>query len=120
MPEALQILEARKMQAVVNVTWVFPGKLSRVTNAVDPMVDPRKAWATLCQVAGFEEPIRIHNLRKTLGSWKARQGVSLTIIGKSLGHKSLQATAIYARLDLDPVRSSMGSAVSSILEHKGH
>jgi integrase len=117
-PEALQILESRKTQAVVNVTWVFPGKRSRVTNEVGPMIDPRKAWGALCQDAGFDEPLRIHDLRRTMGSWQARQGTSAAIIGKSLGHKSLQATAIYSRLDLDPVRSSMGGAVSEIMKHR--
>lgn len=117
-PEALQILEARKMQAVVNVLWVFPGKRSRVTNEVGPMVDPRKAWASLCQDAGFDEPLRIHDLRRTMGSWQARQGTSMAIIGKSLGHKSMQATQIYSRLDLDPVRTSMGDAVTEIMKRR--
>jgi integrase len=33
--------------------------------------------------------VRIHDLRRTLGSWQARTGASLSIIGKSLNHKSL-------------------------------
>jgi integrase len=61
------------------------------------------------------DDVWIHDLRRTLGSWQARSGASLTIIGKSLGHKSQQATAIYARLDLDPVRESMERATSAIL-----
>lgn len=58
--------------------------------------------------------IRIHDLRRTLGSWQAITGASLPIIGKSLNHKSQQATAIYARLDLDPVRASIEKATSAI------
>jgi integrase len=61
------------------------------------------------------ENIRIHDLRRTLGSWQARTGASLVIIGKSLGHKNPQTTAVYARLDLDPVRESMERAGSAIL-----
>ncbi len=60
--------------------------------------------------------LRIHDLRRTLGSWQAKQGASLAIIGKSLNHKSLQTTAIYARLDLDPVRSSVNAATAAITE----
>ena len=63
--------------------------------------------------------LRIHDLRRTLGSWQAKQGSSLAIIGKSLNHKSLAATAIYARLDLDPVRASVNSATSAMLEAAG-
>src|SRR6266446_4069806 len=63
--------------------------------------------------------LRIHDLRRTLGSWQAKQGASLAIIGKSLNHKSLQSTTIYARLDLDPVRSSVNTATAAMLEAAG-
>lgn len=59
--------------------------------------------------------LRIHDLRRTLGSWQAKHGASLAIIGKSLNHKSVQATAIYARLDIDPVRDSVTRAVDNLL-----
>ena len=60
--------------------------------------------------------LRIHDLRRTLGSWQAKTGASLAIIGKSLNHKSQQATAIYARLDLDPIRNSVETATQAMLE----
>ncbi|HET7098411.1 MAG TPA: tyrosine-type recombinase/integrase [Casimicrobiaceae bacterium] len=63
--------------------------------------------------------IRIHDLRRTLGSWQARTGASLSIIGRSLNHKSVQTTAIYARLDTDPVRASVERATSAILAAAG-
>lgn len=63
--------------------------------------------------------LRIHDLRRTLGSWQAKQGASLAIIGKSLNHKSMQTTAIYARLDLDPVRASVNSATAAMMEAAG-
>ena len=59
------------------------------------------------------------NARRTMGSWQARTGASLIIIGKSLGHQSLQATAVYAQLDDDPVRQSMQTAASAMLEAGG-
>ncbi len=63
--------------------------------------------------------LRIHDLRRTLGSWQAKTGASMAIIGKSLNHKSLQSTAIYARLDLDPVRQSVETATQAMLEAGG-
>ena len=54
--------------------------------------------------------IRIHDIRRTFGSYQALTGASLQIIGKSLGHKSQQATQVYARLNLDPVRASIEKA----------
>lgn len=63
--------------------------------------------------------LRIHDLRRTLGSWQAKTGASLAIIGKSLNHKTHQATTIYARLDLDPVRQSVETATQAMLEAGG-
>lgn len=63
--------------------------------------------------------LRIHDLRRTLGSWQAKTGASMAIIGKSLNHKTHQATAIYARLDLDPVRQSVNTATQAMLEAAG-
>ena len=58
----------------------------------------------------------MHDLRRTLGSYQAIGGASLPIIGKSLGHgDGSEATAIYARLQLDPVRASVNAAANAIL-----
>lgn len=80
------------------------------------------ALATAAQInpADFAmTDLRIHDLRRTLGSWQAKTGASMAIIGKSLNHKTHQATAIYARLDLDPVRQSVNVATAAMLEAAG-
>jgi len=43
-------------------------------------------------------------------------GANLSIIGKTLAHKNVSTTAIYARLSLDPVRTSMNKATDEILK----
>jgi integrase len=58
--------------------------------------------------------LRIHDLRRTLGSWQAAGNSSLSIIGRSLGHRQTQTTAIYARLSLDPVRESVEKATTAM------
>ena len=58
--------------------------------------------------------LRFHDLRRTLGSWQARTGASLAVIGKSLNHQSMASTAVYARLDLDPVRASIDKATAAM------
>ena len=63
--------------------------------------------------------LRIHDLRRTLGSWQAKTGASLVIIGKSLNHKNQATTAIYARLDLDPVRASVNTATAAMMQAAG-
>ncbi len=109
-PEAVTILESRKAR---HSEFVFPGE-----GKTGHIVEPKKAWATLLRNAGIEN-LRIHDLRRTLGSWQARTGASLPIIGKSLNHKTHQATAIYARLDLDPVRQSVNAATAAMMEAAG-
>jgi len=100
-PEAVTIIKARREMTAG--AFIFPGP-----GASGHMVEPKKAVMRVMARAGIpygrNEPngVTLHDLRRTLGSWQARTGASLAIIGKSLNHKSQQATAIYARLDLGP------------------
>lgn len=63
--------------------------------------------------------LRVHDMRRTLGSWQAATGASLVIIGKSLGHRDLSSTTIYSRLNLDPVRDSMQTATRAMFAAGG-
>jgi len=63
---------------------------------------------------GFAD-LRIHDLRRTLGSWMAGTGASTVMIGRQLNHKSPSATAIYSRLQQDPVKEARNKAVSAML-----
>jgi integrase len=82
------------------------------------LTQPKKAWERVLASAGIDD-LRIHDLRRTLGSWQAKTGASLAIIGKSLNHRNQNTTAIYARLDLDPVRDSVNTATSAIMAAAG-
>lgn len=108
--EALEILRNRQG---CDPVWVFPG-----TGATGHLIEPKKAWRRVLDRAGIDD-LRIHDLRRTLGSWQAKTGASLAIVGKSLNHKSPSTTAIYARLDLDPVRDSVDRATYAILVAAG-
>ncbi|MEO5930247.1 MAG: site-specific integrase, partial [Candidatus Kapaibacterium sp.] len=108
--ETIQVLNGRKD----NVSdFVFPGPGKK-----GYMAESRRGWKRILQRADIQD-LRIHDLRRTLGSWQAKTGASLVIIGKSLNHKSLTATQIYSRLDLDPVRQSVERATSAMLEAAG-
>lgn len=63
--------------------WVFPG-----AGKSGHLQEPRKAWERIRARAKIED-CTIHDLRRTLGSWLAGQGLSLPMIGRVLGHKSL-------------------------------
>jgi integrase len=130
---AVRILETRKKSSKSD--WVFPG-----SGKTGHLVEPKTAWHRILKRArdvaqadwleankgktaedfAKEHPailadLRVHDLRRTLGSWQAATGASLPIIGKSLGHRSLAATQIYARLNLDPVRASVNKATEAML-----
>ncbi|MGA8405956.1 MAG: site-specific integrase [Candidatus Acidiferrales bacterium] len=110
-PEAVSILRDRRKSSKGS-EWVFPSK----RGSAGHLTDFKRGWTTLLKRAGLaDKDLRQHDLRRTLGSYQAAGGTSLGIIGKSLGHKSLAATAIYAQLDLDPVRESVLSATRTII-----
>lgn len=110
-PEALEVLQNRKPSDCA--VFVFPG-----TGKAGHLMEPKKGWKRILERAGIDN-LRIHDLRRTLGSWQAKTGASLAIIGKSLNHKNQNTTAIYARLDLDPVRDSVNKATSAMLTAAG-
>lgn len=105
--QSLEILEKR--QQLRYSDWVFPSDTSKSGH----IEEPKKIWKRVLEKAGIED-LRIHDLRRTLGSWQAATGANSYIIGKSLGHKTQQATAIYARLNLDPVRESVNKATEAM------
>jgi integrase len=107
--QAVEILTARKLAS--DGPWVFPGG-----GASGHLADPKKAWMRILAEAGIAD-LQIHDLRRTLGSWQAATGANSYIIGKSLGHRSQQSTAIYARLNLDPVRESVNKATDAMFAY---
>ena len=118
--KAKQIIEARKAAAEKSVAdgdtrcgeWVFPSK--RFGAQTPHLVEPKAGWKRILDCAKIKD-LRVHDPRRTLGSWQALLGASLPIIGKSLGHLDQQATQIYARLQLDPVRASVDAAATAIM-----
>jgi len=96
---AVAILEALPSRGASE--WLFPsyGKTGHVT-------EPKTAWDRIRERAKVPD-VRIHDLRRTLGSWLAGAGFSLPMIGRALGHQSPTSTAIYARLALGPVRAML-------------
>jgi integrase len=59
------------------------------------------------QAAKGEEDVRLHDLRRTVGSWLATAGASLPLIGKVLNHSTPSTTQVYARLAEDPARAAL-------------
>jgi integrase len=109
-PEAVQILQRRKAESNGS-RFVFPTRRGARDGHVRNSKDQ---WKRICQRAGLVG-VRVHDLRRTLGSWQAAAGSSILAIGRSLGHSSPTATAVYARLDLSAVRESVQKATTAML-----
>lgn len=108
-PAAVDILRARAEDRDGS-EWVFASR-----GETGHLIEPKGAWKRIRKAAAIED-VRIHDLRRTLGSWQAAGGSSLPIIGRSLGHSDgSPATAVYARLSLDPVRESVSKAAAAML-----
>jgi integrase len=105
--KAIEILDERRK--FTNGPYVFASE----QGSKGYLQDPKKAWARILKKAEIED-LRLHDLRRTLGSYQVITGSSLAIIGKSLGHKSSKATEVYARLNLDPVRESVERATEAM------
>jgi integrase len=89
--------------------YVFP---SRVKG--QHLKNVYSAWYRILKEAKLEN-VRIHDLRRTMGSWLTLHGETLSLVGKVLNHRDPATTAIYARLELEPVRAALDSTAAKML-----
>ncbi|MDP2247968.1 MAG: site-specific integrase, partial [Nitrosomonadales bacterium] len=109
--QAKAILEARSKNKAGEFVFAGDGITGHMTS-------PKRAWAKILAKAELKD-LRLHDLRRTLGSWQAATGASLVVIGKTLNHKDISTTSIYSRLSLDPVRESMETAQAAMMAAGG-
>ena len=100
---ALEVFNRRREDDPKGV-FVFPA-----ASATGHMVMPKRQWSAFVKTTGLSD-LRLHDLRRSAGSWAAMTGASLPIIGKALGHKSVASTEVYARLQVDPVLAALQRA----------
>jgi integrase len=101
-PVALGALQSMQLMSGGH-NFVFPS-----ASKTGHIVEPRKPWLRLCRAAGIDD-LRMHDVRRTLGSWLTANGAPTALVMKALGHKSLQAAQVYQRLDISAVRAAMES-----------
>jgi integrase len=91
--------------------WVFPMK----EDPTRPIADLDNAWKRIKVDADLSD-VRIHDLRRTAGSWATIGGAPLPAVGGMLGHKSANATAVYARVDAAATRAAAEIVERRLLE----
>ncbi len=109
-PVAAEILRRRLAERKENCPWVFESTFKGKGH----ITDAKWRWKRMMDRAGIEN-LRIHDLRRSLGSWMATNGTSLHLVGRSLGHSSLKSTQGYSQLSLGSVHDSVRSAVDKML-----
>ncbi len=95
---------------VIDNPYVFVGKVEG-----HHLVNIDKPWRKIRSNAGMDD-VRLHDLRRTVGSWLAQSGNSLHLIGKVLNHSNTSTTAVYARFGQDQVRTALDNHGERILE----
>jgi integrase len=63
--------------------------------------------------------LRIHDLRRTFGSWLTSKGHSLATVAKALNQSTLTTTETYAHLSEDPLREAVdqqGDQLAQVLQ----
>lgn len=74
----------------------------------------RKTFKKACEMADIKD-CRLHDLRRTLGSWMLIKGVPIEVISKTLGHSSIHITErVYAHLLSSTIADATACAVSAM------
>ncbi len=101
LPLSTQVISLLKeMVEKATTSYLFPGKIPE-----KPVQDIKKAWHTISTQADLEK-VRIHDLRHTHASHLVSSGLSLSIVGKLLGHTQASTTQRYAHLADEPLRNA--------------
>jgi integrase len=98
---AMGLLQRRR--AEIAGEWVFPSYVGSKDGCVR---EPRKPWLRILKRAGIPD-LRVHDLRRSVGTWLGAAGTNSYTIAKALGHQSVRSGEVYVRLGADPVRDAM-------------
>lgn len=102
LPLSTQVISLlRKLQKEATTPYLFPGKVPG-----KPVQDIKKAWKTIRNRANLPD-VRLHDLRHTHASHLVSSGLSLSIVGKLLGHTQASTTQRYAHLADTPLREAV-------------
>ncbi|MDD5037407.1 MAG: site-specific integrase, partial [Methylococcaceae bacterium] len=93
--------------------WVFPG-----VGKSGHLIEPKGAWKRILERAGIAD-LRLHDLRRTLGSSMAAAGVNTITTARTMGHKTLSMALRYQHLSTDPKRVAIEAGAGAILANAG-
>ncbi len=89
--------------------YIFCGR-----NLGKPLSDIKSHWSRVRERTGFTD-LRIHDLRRTMGSWLVQAGNSLYLVSKILNHKDIRTTERYARFAQDDLKTALDQTGSNMM-----
>lgn len=104
--EALEILKRRRKST--GSVFVLQGR-----GATGHVENLKKAWQRLLDQAGIED-LRMHDLRRTMGTWLANAGANQSQIQMQLGHMDIQSAKAYVHPDTEYIRASVESVTRQL------
>jgi integrase len=99
----------KRRKADKSTEWVFPSDTGSKEGCVR---EPRAPWLRILRNAGIAD-LRVHDLRRSVGSWLGASGTNSYTIARALGHKSTRSGEVYVRLGSESVRNAMDSIQQS-------
>jgi integrase len=113
--EAVRLLRKRReTNPIGNSPWVFPS----ADSATGHVVNPEKPFRRLLKAAGVQEHVTLHDVRRTLGSRLAMDGVAGATISKVLGHVSAQSLKHYLHLDVSAGSEAIDRLFADVITQK--
>ncbi len=111
-PPAVRLLE--DMPRRPGSPWVFPGRDKDGRYSAGGL---DKAWQAVREAAKLED-VRIHDLRHTVASQAAMNGVPLPVVARLLGHSNVSMTIRYAHVgdhEIEAAAERVGQAIDAIM-----
>jgi integrase len=111
--QALQVLWQLKKIDKNKSEYLFPNQ-----SGEKPIRDIKHFWEKIIKEAKLEN-VRIHDLRHTHASHLVSSRLSLSIVGKLLGHTQASTTQRYAHLADEPLRQAadlFGNKVNDLMK----
>ncbi len=113
--ELARQIVARRMR-MGNGPWLFP---SSRNPSGRPSREPG-LWYRVRREAGIED-VRLHDLRHTVASQAALNGVPLPVVARLLGHSSVRMTLRYAHVghkEIEAAAERVGTVIASMMDLK--
>ena len=114
---ARRIVERRMAEGSGACPWVFPSSRDPCRHRHDEL----RLWYRVRREARIED-VRLHDLRHTVASQAALNGVPLTVVARLLGHSDVRMTMRYAHVgdrEIEAAAERVGRAVGAMMNLSG-